>query len=98
MDVKYIGDDLKIVCWDFDKIGRNEMIGETKIKLSALCTNGGIDDWFTLGYEGKDAGTVHLKSEWTPLMIPVPTTPLINAAGNAINSLEELERERRERK
>jgi len=98
LDVKYVGDDLKIVCWDYEKIGSNDLVGETKIKLSALCANGGIDEWFTIYFNGNEAGKIHLKSEWSPLMIPVPATPLINAAGVAINSLEELERERRERK
>lgn len=86
------------MCWDYEKIGSNDLIGETKIKLSALCTNGGIDDWFQLQFEGNDAGVVHLKSVWTPLMIPVPVNPIIGAAGNAINSLEELEKEKREQK
>jgi len=74
------------------------MIGETKIKLSALCVNGGVDDWFKITFDNWEAGKIHLKSEWRPLMIPVPATPLINAAGVAINSLEELESERKERK
>lgn len=37
IDVKYIGDDFKIECWDFEKIGSNDLIGETKIKVSAFC-------------------------------------------------------------
>ena len=98
MDVKYIGDDLKIECWDYEKIGSNDLVGDTKIKLSALCTNGGIDDWFHIQYKGKDAGILHLKSVWQPLMIAAPTNPLIGAAGQAINSLAELERERMEQK
>jgi len=48
IEVKYIGDDLKIECWDYEKIGSNELIGETKIKVSAFCVVGGMDDWFEI--------------------------------------------------
>jgi len=91
LDVKYIGDDLKIVCYDYDRFTANEEIGHCLIKLSALCREGGADEWWTLRFKHEEAGTIHLKSEWKPLMIPAPATPLINAAGVAINTIEELE-------
>ena len=51
--------------WD-DDVGKDDFIGEGMTKLSALVVNGGIDEWFTIQFEGKDAGKVHLKCEWTP--------------------------------
>ena len=42
-------------------------VGSTTIKISSLCTNGGMDDWFPIQYKGKKAGQVHLKGEWTPM-------------------------------
>ena len=42
----------------------DDVIGEANIKLSALCANGGIDEWWAIQYKGKEAGYVHLISEW----------------------------------
>lgn len=55
MEVKYIGDDLTIMVMDED-IGKDDKVGETKIKLSSLCMNGGMDDWFEISHKGKKAG------------------------------------------
>ena len=49
----------------------NDEIGCTIIKLTSLCTEKGIDEWFELEHEGKKAGTIHLKSEFTPVAAPV---------------------------
>lgn len=72
IEVKYIGDDLKIECWDYEKIGSNELIGETKIKVSAFCVVGGMDDWFEIQFKGHSAGKIHLKSVWEPLVVELP--------------------------
>ena len=45
IDVKYIGDDLKLTVLDED-VASSDVVGETTIKLSALCVNGGLDEWF----------------------------------------------------
>lgn len=51
----------------FDEdITDNDAVGATQIKCSALCRQGGLDEWFTITYKGKSAGQVHLKSVWTP--------------------------------
>ena len=65
IDVKYIGDDMKVQCWDED-VTSSDLIGETTIKLSALCVNGGLDEWYNIGFKGKQSGSVHLKGQWTP--------------------------------
>ena len=49
-----------------ENMGSDDTIGSATVKLSALCINTGIDEWFELQYKGKKAGHIHLKSEWTP--------------------------------
>jgi Ca2+-dependent lipid-binding protein len=46
-DVKYIGDDLQVEVYDEDTVS-NDRVGSVNIKISALCTNGGIDEWFEI--------------------------------------------------
>ncbi len=49
-----------------EDIGKDDKVGETKIKLSSLCMNGGMDDWFEISHKGKKAGQIHLKGQWFP--------------------------------
>jgi Ca2+-dependent lipid-binding protein len=65
LDVKYVGDDLKLVVLDEDTTS-NDTVGEAGIKISALCNNGGIDEWFEIQHKGKSAGKIHLVSLFTP--------------------------------
>ena len=65
IDVKYIGDDMELAIMD-ENIGSDDTIGAATIKLSALCANAGIDEWFEIQYKGKTAGNIHLKSQWEP--------------------------------
>ena len=65
IDVKYIGDDLTVKVMDED-IGKDDMIGEAKIKLSSFCVNGGLDEWYEIYFEGESAGKVHFRGEWHP--------------------------------
>jgi len=65
IDVKYIGDDISIRVLDED-VAASDLIGETTFKLSSLCTNTGIDEWFPIQYKGKSSGQVHIKSTWKP--------------------------------
>ena len=65
IDVKYIGDDLNVTVYDED-ITTSDTVGSAQIKLSALCVNGGLDEWFGLHYRGKSSGTIHLRGQWLP--------------------------------
>jgi len=47
IDVKYIGDDLNLTVYDED-VTDSDVVGKAIIKLSALCVNGGLDEWFEL--------------------------------------------------
>ena len=68
VDVKYIGDDMNITVYDED-VTTNDLVGKTVIKLSALCVNNGLDDWFPIHYKGKQSGQLHLKGVWTPAKV-----------------------------
>ena len=65
IDVKYIGDDLHLAIMD-EEVGADDIVGSATIKLSAFCTNGGLDEWFRIDYNGDHAGDIHLKSKWEP--------------------------------
>jgi Ca2+-dependent lipid-binding protein len=51
LDVKYIGDDMTVRILDENVID-SDLICEGRIKLSALCVNGGLDEWHQLDYKG----------------------------------------------
>ena len=55
LDVKYIGDDLLFEVIDKEMVN-DDMIGSASIKISSLCANGGIDEWWTIMFKGKSAG------------------------------------------
>jgi len=47
VDVKYIGDDMKLEVFDED-VTDSDYIGGCVIKLSSLAINGGLDEWFEI--------------------------------------------------
>ena len=49
-----------------ENVSSDTIIGEASVKLSSLCVNGGLDDWWTITYKGKKAGSLHMKGDWTP--------------------------------
>ena len=44
----------------------DDLIAEAVIKISGLCVNGGLDDWWNVQYDGNDAGAIHFKATWEP--------------------------------
>ena len=64
-NLNYIGDDLHISVWKKD-VGKYDLVAEAIIKLSGICLNGGIDEWYLLQHKGRDAGYHHLKTIWHP--------------------------------
>lgn len=58
-------DDLQFYVKDNDVIGA-KLIAQAVIKASALCYNNGVRDWFTVTYEGKDAGQILLETKFIP--------------------------------
>jgi hypothetical protein len=41
-------------------------IGHLKCKMTALCANKGVDDWWDVTLKGKEVGKIHLSSNWIP--------------------------------
>jgi len=65
-DVKYIGDDFNMKIMNKNSMSSDDLMGESIIKVSGLCINNGIDDWWVVMKNGKKEGNIHFKSVWTP--------------------------------
>ena len=74
IDVKYIGDDMHLEVFDEDVVD-SDLVGDTTIKLSALCMGNGISEWFEIQFKGHKAGTIHLRSVWVPTGQALATRP-----------------------
>ena len=46
---------MTLTVWDED-VAKPDKVASGIIKLSALCVNGGIDEWFALQYKGRPGG------------------------------------------
>lgn len=60
-DVKYIGDD-----FDMRLMNEGKLMADSTIKVSSLCVNGGLDDWWVVKKDGKEEGHIHFVSKWEP--------------------------------
>ena len=65
-NVKYIGDDFTMRIMNKNVIQNDDCLAEATIKISGLCVNGGMDDWWKVQYKGKDGGAIHFISKWQP--------------------------------
>ena len=87
VDVKYIGDDMQMQVFDEDPC-KSDLIGESTIKLTSLCANGGMDEWFTIAYKGEESGKLHLRSEWHPTgeeMVVRPPEAMVQPPQQVVN-------------
>lgn len=66
-DVKYIGDDFTMRLMTKNAVMSDELMGESVIKLSALC-HPNFDEWFEVTKDGDKTGSIHFKSVWEPFV------------------------------
>jgi Ca2+-dependent lipid-binding protein len=66
IDVKYIGDDVEFFFMNKNSMSDADNIGHLKCKMTALCANKGVDDWWDVMLKGKEVGKIHLSSNWIP--------------------------------
>ena len=60
-----VTEELVLRVWDQD-MTTSDAVGFVKIKMSSLIINCGVDDWFTIMFDNKPAGTVHIKTSFAP--------------------------------
>ena len=60
--VNDILDEIAICVYDEDIVSKDH-VGSTSLKLQDLEN---VDDWFTIMFEGVEAGKVHLSGKWKP--------------------------------
>ena len=65
LEVQSATDELTLRCWDQD-MTTSDAVGFTKIKMSSLIINCGIEDWFTIMFDNKPAGEIFLKTHFEP--------------------------------
>ena len=95
--MKYIGDDIRLECWDSSATG-DALVGCATLKSSAFTVNGGFDEWVSLEYKGKQAGQLHLQSAYDKDALakaqkeaeaersnPAPINVVVNTQGPQIN-------------
>jgi hypothetical protein len=44
----------------------SKLIGTAIIKVSALCIDLGVSEWFSIDFEGEEAGQILIESKFTP--------------------------------
>ena len=47
-----------------ENVASNTEIGNCKIRLAAMCVEGGLENWWQIAYRGKKAGRIHVHGEW----------------------------------
>jgi len=56
-------DEITFVVMDEDP-GRDDILGATAVKVSSLLVNNGVNDWFTITYKSKQAGSILLETRF----------------------------------
>jgi hypothetical protein len=56
-------DEVKFRIMDEDTVS-DDTVGYGIVKMSALCFNGGISDWFSITFENKLAGQVQFETKY----------------------------------
>ena len=64
-DVESPTEELIMRVWDQD-LTTSDAVGFTKVKMSSLMINCGVEDWFTIMYDNKPVGEVLIKTQFKP--------------------------------
>lgn len=65
LEVEGPTDEMVLRVWDQDMTS-SDAVGFTKIKMSSLMINCGIEDWFTIMFDNKPAGEILLATTFAP--------------------------------
>jgi hypothetical protein len=75
---------MTISVYDED-VTSSDIVGSAVVKLSAMCINQGIDEWYQMQHLGKSCGTVHIRSHWTPFAMGVKVAGIATAPAYGIS-------------
>ena len=64
LTLKYVDTNMTVQVWDKDTTS-DDFVGGGAIDLSAAAVSGGLKDWVSIQYKGKDAGQVYLEISFT---------------------------------
>ena len=70
---------MTITVYDED-VTSSDIVGSSVIKLSAMCVNKGIDEWYQVQHQGKNCGSVHIRSHWTPAAMGIKVAGIATAS------------------
>lgn len=48
--------------WDYDSFSKNDLVGETKLKIDDLISKGSFKGWIDILYKGKISGKLYLET------------------------------------
>ena len=65
LEIENCTEELTLRVWDQDTTS-SDAVGFTKIKMSSLIINCGVEDWFTILYDNKPAGKILVACEFAP--------------------------------
>ena len=64
-EIESVEDEMTMRVWDQD-MTTSDAVGFTKIKMSSLMINCGVESWFTIMYDNKPAGEILLQTTFEP--------------------------------
>jgi Ca2+-dependent lipid-binding protein len=66
MDIQSASEEIVLRVWDQDMTS-SDAVGFTKIKMSSLIINKGVDDWFTIMFDNKPSGEIRITTTFEPV-------------------------------
>lgn len=63
MQVDSLSDDVVLKVYD-QCIMSDDFVGYGVVKMSSLCINGGVNEYFRINYDEREAGIVHLQTQY----------------------------------
>jgi len=64
-EVSSATEDITMRVWDLD-LTTSDAVGFCQIKIASLIINNGVEDWFDIYFDNKNAGSIQLRTKFEP--------------------------------